>query len=135
MAARSLEVGDVARAIDAYRRSYELDGRPITLVLLARTYDRAGEPLAALELYRLYLTKLRSGQRAFAVEDEIARLSKLIEGRIPVFPDVELPPALRELPVFDDPGGKIGAPRAYLRPWTDVGSRIRSKQCARSSPS
>jgi tetratricopeptide (TPR) repeat protein len=100
-AERALDVGDYATAIEQYRLSYELVGRPVILVLLARTYANAGRPLEALDLYRRYLAKVPRAQRTFAVENEIARLARLEHERVPVFPDRD-PPAFRHLPVFDD---------------------------------
>ena len=102
VARRALEVRDYARAIVEYQTSYEEDGRPVTLLLLARTYAQTGELAGALELYREYLDQVPADERTRYVEGEIARLSKLLLDRsIEIFDDSDLR-GLPAVPIVDD---------------------------------
>ncbi|MGZ3428464.1 MAG: hypothetical protein ACXVCV_17550, partial [Polyangia bacterium] len=78
IARRAIQVGDHARAIAELKASYEADGRPVTLIFLARTYAETGQLSMAIDLYRGYLEQVPASQRTFSVEGEIARLSKLL---------------------------------------------------------
>ena len=73
-----MQVHDYARAIGEYQRSYEEDGNPVTLLLLARTYEQLGQAATASDLYRSYL-----------------------EQRIEIFDDRDAA-AFPKLPVVDD---------------------------------
>lgn len=95
IARRALEVHDYARAVAEYQASYEEDGDPLTLVLLARTEAERGQLAAALDLYRSYLAAVPTGQRTLYVEREVTRLSTLVLDR--------------SIQIFDDDGAGIPA--------------------------
>ncbi len=102
IARRAVQVHDYARAIAEYRRGYEDDGQPLTLVLLARTYAQAGDLSLALDVYRAYLDEAPDGPRASYVAGEIARLSSLaLDRQIEIFDDGDVA-RLPALPVVDD---------------------------------
>jgi regulator of sirC expression with transglutaminase-like and TPR domain len=88
VARRAAAVHDFQRAIREYQQSYELDGEPVTLVMLAQIYARAGDLPTAIDTYRAYLEEVPAGARAYAVEQEIARLSTaVLADEIPIFDD------------------------------------------------
>lgn len=100
IARRALEVHDYARAVAEYQASYEEDGDPLTLVLLARTEAERGQLAAALDLYRSYLADVPTGQRTLYVEREVTRLSALVLDRsIQIFDDDGA--ALPVVPILD----------------------------------
>ena len=102
IARRALQVHDYPRAIAEYEASYEADGEPVTLTLLARTYAQTGQLSMAIDLYRAYLDEVPHGERTFYVEGEIARLASLeLDRHIQIFDDSDAE-AFRTLPILDD---------------------------------
>ena len=102
IARRALQVHDYPRAIAEYEASYEADGEPVTLILLARTYAQTGQLSMAIDLYRAYLDEVPHGERTFYVEGEIARLASLeLDRHIQIFDDSDAE-AFRTLPILDD---------------------------------
>ena len=107
VARRALQVHDYARAIAEYQTSYEQDGHPLTLLLLARTYAQTGEVASALDLYRDYLDAVPADERTRWVESEIARLSTLaLDRRIAIFDDSDSA-AFPAVPIVDDGAGAL----------------------------
>jgi hypothetical protein len=73
---KSIQDGDFARAVEAFRESYERSCKPAILYNLAVSYEKMGEPSVAADLYEQFAEESPGSPQLDYVREKIRSLRK-----------------------------------------------------------